>query len=100
MPHELTVRASPQLSIAVSGPQFAPSRLQKAPSFSATQAHTLVAPHVSGVTHVPHEATVRVTPQLSVAVTAPQFFPFRVQNAAFVSAAQPHTLGTPEPPQL
>ena len=100
MPQEVTVRAIPQLSCAVTWPQFAPTRVQNAESVSGWQAQTLFEPHVSGDTHVPQDATVRETPQLSVAVTLPQFFPTRVQNAAFVSAAQPQTLGTPEPPQL
>jgi hypothetical protein len=44
--------------------------------------------------HVPHEATVRDVPQLSVSVTAPQALFMRVQNAVSASATQftgPHT---------
>jgi hypothetical protein len=39
--------------------------------------------------HVPQEFTVRLTPQLSSAVTVPQFFPSREQNVAFDSGPQP-----------
>lgn len=99
LPQLATVRAAPQLSGAVTVPQFAPTRAQKAVSFSGTQAQTLVVPQVSGSAQVP-QAAVRETPQLSLALTAPQFFPWRAQKAALVSAAQPHTFGTPEPPQL
>lgn len=40
------------------------------------------------------------TTQTSLAVTVPQIFPSREQNAALVSLGQPQTLGTPprEPP--
>ena|SRR5687767_6830006 len=39
-------------------------------------------------------------PQLSAAVTVPQFLPSRVQNAAGVSLVQPQTFGVPPPPQV
>src|SRR5215471_16849354 len=39
-------------------------------------------PHVSGATHVPHDATVREVPQLSLVVIRPQVFALRKQNAA------------------
>ena len=45
-------------------------------------------PHVAGDVHVPHELTVREVPQLSFAVTEPQFLPRREQNAVLVSAVQ------------
>src|SRR5437016_1873926 len=45
-------------------------------------------PHVSGEVHVPQEVTVRDAPQLSFAVTVPQFFASLAQNDAFVSAVQ------------
>lgn len=99
VPQLATVREVPQLSGAVTEPQFAPTLEQKVASFSGTHAQTLVAPHVSGATHVPQVA-VRPTPQLSLALTEPQFFPSRAQNATLVSAAQPQTFGTPDPPQL
>jgi hypothetical protein len=57
-------------------------------------------PHVCGVVHVPQLVTVRIEPQLSAAVTLPQFLPRRVQNAVFDSAAQPHTLVVPPPPHV
>jgi hypothetical protein len=37
---------------------------------------------------VPHEATVRVVPQLSVPVKAPHVFPCREQNVASLSGVQ------------
>jgi hypothetical protein len=47
--------------------------------------------------HVPHEATVRLAPQLSVFVTLPQFLPSRAQNVVSFSAVHPHTFATPPP---
>jgi hypothetical protein len=99
VPHEVTVRAAPQLSFPDTVPQFFPTRVQNAASVSAVQPHTLATdgvapPHVCGAVHVPHEATVRDAPQLSAAVTLPQFLPNRVQNAGSVSAVHPHTLAT------
>src|SRR3954465_7078565 len=44
-------------------------------------------PQVCGDTQLPHEA-VRATPQLSLAVTAPQFLASRVQKALSLSAVQ------------
>ena len=59
-------------------------------------------PQVAGEVHVPHEATVRDVPQLSVAVRLPQFLPSREQNAASVSGVhdEPQTLAVPAPPQV
>jgi hypothetical protein len=99
-PHETTVRLLPQLSVPVTLPQLFPSRVQNTASVSAVQPQTFAAPppaHVCGAVHAPHEATVRDVPQLSAAVTAPQFFPSRVQNAVSLSAVQPHTLGETAP---
>lgn len=45
---------------------------------------------------MPHDATVREAPQLSGAVTVPQFLLVRAQNAASVSATQPQTLLAPQ----
>jgi hypothetical protein len=105
VPHEVTVREVLQLSLAVTLPQFLPRRVQNAVSVSGAQAvpHTLAVPppaHVAGEVHVPHEATVRETLQLSAAVTLPQFLLRRVQNAASVSAVQPQTLAVPPPAQV
>jgi hypothetical protein len=102
VPHGATVRDVPQLSAAVTLPQFFPTRVQNAASVSPTQPQTLAdaAPHTCGDVHVPHDVTVRDVPQLSAAVTAPQFFPTRAQNAWSVSAAQPHTFAVPPPAQL
>src|SRR5512140_96644 len=79
VPHDATVRLVPQLSLAVTLPQFLPSRVQNATSLSAVQPHTLatggVAPaHVCGAVHVP-QFTVLLAPQLSLAVTLSQFLP-------------------------
>ena len=43
---------------------------------------------VAGSVHVPHRATVRSFPQLSLALTVPHFFSSRVQNSALVSDLQ------------
>jgi hypothetical protein len=90
------------LSVPRTLPQSFPRRVQNAVSVSAVQPHTLAetAPHVCGEVHVPHDATDRVTPQLSWAVTPPQFFPSRVQNVASASPVQPHTFAAPPPPHV
>jgi hypothetical protein len=89
VPHELTVRDAPQLSVPLTLPQFFPRRAQNAPSVSAVQAPQTLAvpppPQLSGAVQVPHELTVRDAPQLSVPLTLPQFFPRRAQNALSVS---------------
>jgi hypothetical protein len=87
VPHEATVRDAPQLSAAVTAAQFLPSRVQKSSSVSAMHPQTLLAPHVSGSAHVPHDDTVRLSPQLSASVTLPQSLPSREQNAVSVSGA-------------
>jgi hypothetical protein len=96
VPHEPTARLAPQLSSAVTWPQFLPIRKQKAVSVSETQMQTFSSPHVSGNVHVPHEPTVRLTPQLSLAVTLPQFLLNRAQNTVSASGAQAQTLVTPQ----
>jgi hypothetical protein len=67
VPQDVTVRVVPQLSAAVTPPQFFPRRVQKAVSSSCVQPHTLGVPPPLQATpvpvHVPHEVTVRVTPQ-------------------------------------
>jgi hypothetical protein len=103
VPQLATVRIVPQLSAAITCPQFLPRRVQNAAFVSAAQPHTLAVPppaHVCGIVHVPQLATVRIVPQLSAAITCPQFLPRRVQNAAFDSAGQPHTLTVPAPPHV
>jgi hypothetical protein len=47
------------------------------------------------------QLTVRIALQLSIAVTAPQFFARRAQKAGSDSGVQlpPQTLGAPPPPQ-
>ncbi len=90
-PHEATVREVPQLSAAVTDPQFFPSREQNVGSLSGTQAHTLVPLQVCGNVHAPHEATVREVPQLSASVREPQFFPSREQNVGSVSGMHAQT---------
>jgi hypothetical protein len=55
-------------------------------------------PQVAGEVQVPQELTVREVPQLSLAVTEPQFLPRREQNAVLVSAvhAPPHVSEPPD----
>jgi hypothetical protein len=45
-------------------------------------------PQVAGEVQVPHDETMRLTPQLSVPVTLPQFLPSREQNVLFDSGVQ------------
>jgi hypothetical protein len=89
-----TVRFVPQLSGAVTLPQFLLRRVQNAGSDSGTHSHRLEAVHVLGNVHVPQDATVRLTPQLSGAVTLPQVAPSREQNAVSVSDGHTQTLLT------
>jgi hypothetical protein len=99
VPHDATVREPPQLSAAVTDPQFLPSLVQNAVSISAVHPQRLAVPPVPqplGVEHVP-QVTVRAVPQLSAAVTDPQFFPSREQNAASLSLVHPHTFARPPP---
>jgi hypothetical protein len=100
VPHEVTVRETPQLSLNVTVPQSLPRRVQNSASVSAVQPHTPLEPHTWGAVHVPHEVIERASPQLSLSRTLPQFLPRRVHIAALVSAAQPHTLFTPPPPHV
>jgi hypothetical protein len=103
VPHEATVRPVPQLSVPITWPQFLPTREQNAVSLSAVQLlHTFAAPAPPQVpvVHVPHEATVRAVPQLSVPITWPQFLPTREQNAVSLSGVQPQTFAVPAPPQV
>src|SRR5262245_17554922 len=93
---QTTLRWLPQLSSAVTGPQFLPCRAQNVGVLSETQSEQTFGgrpppPHVAGEVQVP-QLTVRDLPQLSGAVTMLQFFPTRAQNAASVSVVQPHTL--------
>jgi hypothetical protein len=71
---------------------------------SGVQPHTFGVPPPPQVTpvplHVPHEATLRAVPQLSVPDQAPQALPNRLQKVASLSGMQPHTFGVPPPPQL
>jgi hypothetical protein len=100
MPQLATLRGWPQMSVPERGPQAAESRAQNCALLSEAQVHCPLALHMFGATHMPHDCTVRGTPQLSCAVLAPQLVPVRVQNAALVSDVQPHTLVVPPPPQL
>lgn len=102
VPQLAIVRAPPQLSGPETAPQFLPSRAQKAESVSGAQEQTLAAPpppQDARAVQLPQLA-VRLRPQESGAVTAPQFFASRLQNAASLSTAQPQTLAVPPPPQL
>jgi hypothetical protein len=88
-PPHVTVRAVPQLSGAVTAPQFFPGRVQKSPLLSATQVHWPFAHvRVGGVVQLPHEVTVRMTPQLSGPVNAPQTRLWREQNTPSDSGMQ------------
>jgi hypothetical protein len=71
----------PQLSQLETAPQFLPLLAQNVMSVSWVHAQVFAPVHVSGATHAPHETTVRVAPQLSFAVTAPQLLPSLTQNS-------------------
>ncbi len=103
VPQEATLRAMPQLSVPVTAPQPFPRRAQKATSVSTGQAQTPevpAPPQVLGDAQVPQDATERDLPQLSFAVSGPQFLASRLQNAASLSAVQPHTPEVLPPPQV
>ena len=57
------MREAPQLSGAVTEPQFFPRREQNSVSVSGTQAHTFEPLQVSGPVQVPQEAAVREAPR-------------------------------------
>jgi len=94
VPQEETVRVTPQLSAPVTEPQFFPLREQKLVLDSGVQRavpQTLAVPpppQVAGEVQVPQEETVRATPQLSVPLTEPQFFPSREQKVVLDSGVQ------------
>src|SRR5207245_1288564 len=77
----------------VTVPQVLPRRLQKAWSVSGMQAQTFVVVQVCGDRQTPHEATVRVAPQLSVLVTIPQVLPRRPQKVWSLSGAHGGGMG-------
>jgi hypothetical protein len=63
----------------------------------------VLAPHVCGKAQLPQLEAVRGLPQLSTPEKVPQVRPKRWQNCQSASgrqAGEPHTPGTPEPPQL
>jgi len=82
---QTTVRVAPQLSVAMTAPHCLPCRAQNAASVSGVQEQTLFVLQTVGAVHLPQLDTVRRMPQLSLAVTVPQFFPSRAQNRALLS---------------
>lgn len=99
----VTVLLTPQLSGAVTTPQFFPSRSKKAASVSGAQAHTFgdpPPPQVCVPLQLPQLTELRHVPQLSCPEVGPQFFPSRAQKAVLSSAVQPQRLGVPPPPQV
>ena len=92
----------PQLSASVGVPQVSEAAAQRAPSLSAVQPQAFATPPPPQVTPVPEQLpqeTVREAPQLSEAVSAPQFAPFAAQRLADDSGVQPQTFAVPAPPQ-
>jgi hypothetical protein len=90
VPQELTVRVVLQLSTATKLPQLRPKRAHRALSLSGSQGfpHWLGVPpppQVFGAAQPPQELTVRVTPQLSRALSDPQALPSRAHRAASLS---------------
>jgi len=54
-------------------------------------------PHVTPVPlHVPHDAMLRMLPQLSVVSNGPQFLPAALHSSPSVCGVQPHTLLAPQ----
>lgn len=92
VPQLVTVRLAPQLSVAITEPHVLPSRVQNAELLSATQPHTPLPPQVCGAVQVPQLVIVRVVPQLSAAVTEPQFLTRREHICVSLSGVQ-QTLG-------
>ena len=88
---QIAVCVAPQLLVAVTDPHVACRRVQNAASVSSTHPHAPLELHVAGAVHVPHEVMVRLMPQLSGAVTAPQALPMRAHICGSVSRVQ-HTL--------
>ena len=95
-PHEVAVRARPQLSPPVTLSQSFPRRRQNSESVSGEHVPVpqtfgvpgLPPPQTFPPVHEPQEATVRDWPQLSFAVTEPQLLASRVQNSVSVSGGQ------------
>jgi hypothetical protein len=102
-PQEAMKREAPQLSVAVKEPQAAPLAVQTAASLSDWQPHWLGVPappqDAPVPLQVPQDATVRLAPQLSLAVKEPQAASCVAHKAASLSATQPHWLAVPAPPQ-
>jgi hypothetical protein len=82
------VRGELQLSVPLTVPQFLPSRAQNAGSFSgAHEVHWPAALHWLEAAQLP-QPTVRLTPQLSVAVKLPHVRPAWAQSVASDSGEQ------------
>jgi hypothetical protein len=102
-PPQEIVRVVPQLSAAVTDPQVAPCAAQSSAFVSGVHPHAFGLPPPPHVTPVPEQLpqeTVRVAPQLSVAVSEPQVALCAVQSAASDSAVQPHWFAVPAPPYV
>lgn len=85
VPQDVTVLITEQLSFPVKEPHARPCREQNVPSDSGMQAQVFDAVQVCGMVQLPQLATVRMTPQLSFAVTWPQVLPRREQNVGLSS---------------
>src|SRR5262249_51872054 len=91
-PHEATVRAFPQRSVPVKGPQFFPAAVQNAASSSGVQPQAFGCPpppHVVVPLQVPQLAIERVCPHLSTAVIAPHVACALAQSAFSLSGTHP-----------
>jgi hypothetical protein len=101
LPQE-ALRVAPQLSVPLTVPQFLPSAEQSCTSVSGEHPQTFIVPlppHVRGEVQLPQE-TLRVAPQLSVPLTAPQFVPSAVHSWASDSGEHPQTFWVPPPPHV
>jgi hypothetical protein len=91
VPQLAMVRAVPQLSVPVTGPQEVPWSAQKAAFDCGAQPQRPALPpppQTWGRLQPPQLATVRLAPQLSVAVTGPHSIPWSLQKAAVDSGVQ------------
>ncbi len=93
-----TVRAWPQVSVAVSGPQVFPRRAQSTESFSGTQVQRPASQPLPPSRHEPHCA-VRGWPQSSRPVTSPHSAPRRAQKS-LTDSVQPPSPAVPPPVEV
>jgi hypothetical protein len=100
---QLAVRVVPQLSVPTAESQFLPAQMSASEGEQHVFGSGPVTSQTWGAVHAPQpghpcvsQLTVRVAPQLSVALSVPQVAFSLVQNAGSDSATQPQTLLVPQ----